>query len=342
MPKSTNRLTALLIAVGVLLGAGWVYEEAGRRDDAKRFRQIGRSIDIGGRTLNIHCVGNGFPTVVFETSSHQAGFSWNAIQSQVAEFTRACWYDRAGYGWSAPAPTRRTFRDVAQDLNSLLKSTSIPGPFVLVGGGEAGLHIVVYNHLYPSDVAGVVLADSAGIADSEVEEPEFIQGPWARHFGSWAPHFRGAACAVLLPAAHRLGVSRLLWHVQGSRRTPAFGLTREQREQLDFLSDNPTAKTGGELCDMEESLSQVREAGDLGDRPLIVLASHRRIGLRPRDAEYARAVEEYNTNWINKVQPQLAALSSQGRVSTVYDGPVLAHVVDAVREIVQEITARQP
>jgi pimeloyl-ACP methyl ester carboxylesterase len=226
-------------------------------------------------------------------------------------------------------------------LNTLLKSASIPGPFVLVGGGEAGLHIVVYNQLYPSDVAGVVLADSAGIADSDVEEPEFLQGPWARHFGSWAPHFRGAACAVLLPAAHRLGVGRLLWQFQGARRTPAFGLTREQQDTLDLLSDNPTAKTGGELCDREESLSQVREAGDLGDRPLIVLASQRRIGLRPRDPDHAGAVEAYNDNWINKVQPQLAALSTRGRLVTVEDGQVLGRTVEAVREIVREIDARQ-
>lgn len=341
MAKYRNRFAALFV-VSVLLAAGFLYEEAGRRGGATRFHQIGRSVDIGGRTLNIRCLGDGIPTVVFDTSSHQAGFSWIGIQSQVAEFTRACWYDRAGYGWSTAAPRPRTFQAVAQDLHALLKNASIPAPFVLVGGGEAGLHIVVYNGLYPSDVAGVVLADSAGIADSEVEEPEFLRGPWARHFGSWAPLFRNGACAIVLPAAHRLGVSRLLWHIQGSRRTPSFGLTREQQEQLDFLSDNPTAKAGGELCDREESLSQVRAAGDFGDRPLIVLASQRRIGLRPREAEYARAVEEYNTNWINKVQPQLAALSSQGRVSTVYDGPVLAHVVDAVREIVQDITARQP
>ena len=231
---------------------------------------------------------------------------------------------------------------LAAGLHTLLKNASISPPFVLVGSGEAGLHIVVYHDLYPSDVAGVVLANSAGIADSGVEEPEFLQGPWQRHFGSWAPLFRRGGCVVVLPVAHRLGVTRLLWHFQGSRRTPAFGLTREQQEQLDFLSDNPTAKAGGELCDREESLSQVRAGGDFGDRPLTVLASQRRIGLRPREPEHARAVEEYNTNWINKVQPQLAALSTRGRLLTVEDGPVFAHVVEAVREIVQEITARQP
>ena len=43
--------------------------------------------------------------------------------------------------------------------------------------------------------------------------------------------------------------------------------------QMDFLSDNPTAERGGGVCAREKSMEQVRAAGDLGDVPLVVLAS---------------------------------------------------------------------
>ena len=33
------------------------------------------------------------------------GHSWLLVQPGVAKATRACWYDRAGYGWSDPAPS---------------------------------------------------------------------------------------------------------------------------------------------------------------------------------------------------------------------------------------------
>jgi hypothetical protein len=43
----------LLIAIVT----GIIYEELGRRQDRKRLPQIGQSVDIGGRSLNIYCSG---------------------------------------------------------------------------------------------------------------------------------------------------------------------------------------------------------------------------------------------------------------------------------------------
>src|SRR5713226_4451988 len=94
----------LLVAVAVLFVAGVVYEQIGRSRDRKRFPQIGQSVDIGGRTINLYCMGEGSPAVILEMSPHTAGYGWNRVQSGIAQFTRACWYDRAGYGWSDPSP----------------------------------------------------------------------------------------------------------------------------------------------------------------------------------------------------------------------------------------------
>jgi hypothetical protein len=63
------RLTVIAGAmVFVLLAAGgFSYEQIGRwRDQKHRFR-IGRPIDIGGRSLNIDCVGQGTPAVILES-----------------------------------------------------------------------------------------------------------------------------------------------------------------------------------------------------------------------------------------------------------------------------------
>src|SRR6266446_2121901 len=94
----------LLLLVVVLILAGITYEQIGERLDRKRFPQIGRSVDIGGRTLNIYCSGEGGPTVILESGHGLPGYSWAPIQRKVAKFTHACWYDRAGNGWSDPGP----------------------------------------------------------------------------------------------------------------------------------------------------------------------------------------------------------------------------------------------
>ena len=115
-------------AILVLLLAGMAYEQIGRRQDRKRYAQIGRPVDIGGRTLNIYCSGEGIPAVVFETFGHMAGHSWSEVQPLAAAFTRACWYDRANYGWSDPGPIPVTYQSTARDLHQLLHAAGWSRP----------------------------------------------------------------------------------------------------------------------------------------------------------------------------------------------------------------------
>jgi hypothetical protein len=59
-------LKGLTLAIAAAIVAGVVYEQVGQRQDRQRFPQIGQSVDIGGRTLNIFCSGEGSPTVILE------------------------------------------------------------------------------------------------------------------------------------------------------------------------------------------------------------------------------------------------------------------------------------
>ena len=323
-------------AILVLLLAGMGYEQIGRRHDRARYRQIGRSVDIGGRTLNLYCSGEGTPAVIFETFGHTAGYSWSTVQPQVAAFTRACWYDRANYGWSDPGPIPVTYQSTASDLHQLLRAADVPPPYVMTGAGEAALEIRVFHGMYPLEVAGVVMVNALDLDDPTHEVPDFAKGPWAKHFGKWAPGFRGAACQAY-PAASALGVVRLFWEFQGSRATPAYGLPVDHRAELDFLSDNPTAERGGGVCGREKSMEQVRAAGDLGDVPLIVLASRERFPV-PAGAD-ARAVAEFDADFIGRVQPALARLSRRGRLEVLEERPDPAVIAGAAQTVVEESRA---
>lgn len=56
-------ITTTLRYAGALVlasaAAGIVFEEVGRRRDRDRMPRVGRSVDIGGRSLNIYCSGEG-------------------------------------------------------------------------------------------------------------------------------------------------------------------------------------------------------------------------------------------------------------------------------------------
>jgi hypothetical protein len=57
----TSRIiVALFGLVLLMLFSGFIYEQVGRAEDAKRLpSRVGQAIDVGGRTMNLYCSGRG-------------------------------------------------------------------------------------------------------------------------------------------------------------------------------------------------------------------------------------------------------------------------------------------
>ncbi|MRV73982.1 alpha/beta fold hydrolase [Duganella sp. FT92W] len=117
-------------------------------------------VDVGGRRLNLFCMGSGSPTVVFDAGSGRAGWDWFQVQPEVAKRTRACIYDRAGMGFSDPISRPATAANAAKDLHFLLKNGRVPGPYVLVGNSYGAMVIQQFALRPKADVAGLVLLDA--------------------------------------------------------------------------------------------------------------------------------------------------------------------------------------
>lgn len=86
---------------------------------------------------------------------------WFSIRDSLAERARVCLYDRAGYGRSDAFPEAPTIADYAADLHALLHTAHLPPPYVLVGGSIGGLIVLMFGHLYPDEVKGIVMVDAA-------------------------------------------------------------------------------------------------------------------------------------------------------------------------------------
>jgi pimeloyl-ACP methyl ester carboxylesterase len=99
--------------------------------------------------------------VIVENGGAAFSFDWELVQPQVAQFTRICTYDRAGYAWSDPGPKFDTFDQATHDLHLLLMNAGIRGPYVLVGHSLGGVLVRFYQAKYPTDVVGIVLVDSS-------------------------------------------------------------------------------------------------------------------------------------------------------------------------------------
>jgi pimeloyl-ACP methyl ester carboxylesterase len=115
----------------------------------------------GARRLNLYCQGIGEPTVLFDAGAGENMMVWRHVQGQIAAVTRACSYDRAGYGFSDSATLASDARNTVDDLHRLLRAAHIVTPIVYVGHSAAGLYGTLLVATHPRDVAGVVLVDPA-------------------------------------------------------------------------------------------------------------------------------------------------------------------------------------
>lgn len=119
------------------------------------------AVDVGGRRLNLVCMGSGDRVVLFESGGSDWSDTWALVQPAVAARTRTCAYDRAGLGHSDPARGARTPVAIVEDLHALVVAAKLPRPLVLVGHSLGGFNAKLYAALYPQDVAGLVLVDPA-------------------------------------------------------------------------------------------------------------------------------------------------------------------------------------
>ena len=286
----------LIAALAIVVGH--IYERVGERRDREQLPQVGRSVDIGGRRLNIFCSGAGTPSVILE-SAGGPGYMWTDIQPQLAKFTTACWYDRAGEGWSDPGPYPRTSAAIASDLHHLLHRAGIPDPYILAGWSFGGLNVRVYNGMYPADVAGMVLIDSAH-EDEPIRAPKFF-------LASTAPPYVRYPLYLILNASAWSGVLRLFRPASRALDNP----TRQQiiralrQQPKSIVTDMSTGLM------VPDSYKQAHELMRLGDRPLIVLTAG-----KPQpwsDPERAKQAAAYQQVWIHEIQPQLTHLSSRGK-----------------------------
>lgn len=114
----------------------------------------------GARRIHIRCLGQGSPTVVLTAGLGGWSATWAKVQPELAKTTRACAWDRAGFGLSdADARAPQTVGRTADDLERALKGAGVTGPYVLVGHSAGAHEVLTFVDRHPREVAGIVLVD---------------------------------------------------------------------------------------------------------------------------------------------------------------------------------------
>ncbi|HET7516478.1 MAG TPA: alpha/beta hydrolase [Actinomycetes bacterium] len=261
---------------------------------------IGRVVDVGGYLMHLACRGEGGPTVVMEAGLGETGLMWSLVQPAVAQLTRACVYDRAGYGWSDPSPRPRTAAVMVEELHQLLGAAGVPRPYVLVGHSFGGLLVRLHAARYPQEVAGLVLVDSAHEqqyqrAPAEIQElvPQFEQQVRQQSEGLKVLIVSGSLDPAMLPVPPQLPAAA----AETFRALVASG----PKHVDTFIAEQQAV---GAIH------RELAAAGitSLGDLPLVVLSHGQPMAMPGLAPEVNQAYEQH---W-QELQAKLAGLSSPG------------------------------
>lgn len=112
-----------------------------------------------GRALHFFCLGEGSPIAILDAGWGGWSTSWRAIQPKLAERTKVCALDRAGYGFSDPGPLPRDAAAVADDLQAGLAAAGLAPPYLLVGHSQGGFEMRLFAYRHPDETAGLLLLD---------------------------------------------------------------------------------------------------------------------------------------------------------------------------------------
>jgi pimeloyl-ACP methyl ester carboxylesterase len=259
-PRITRGLLWAGLAVLTLGGIGAVYQAIATANDRRVYVPPGQLVDIGGRRIHMLVKGSdtGRPTVILEAgmASFSSNFFW--VQSNLAAITRVVAYDRAGLGWSDPAPKPLDAQESARDLRAALQKAGIQGPYVLAGHSYGGLVVRAFADLYPDEVVGMALIDAS--------HPD----QWAHIPMSREGKFNGGANIVTGFLA-RLGLVRLL----EIERSMYAGLpARPAAEMRAILAKPESWESSGEVLMIwnERTRPEINQARSLGNLPLAVIS----------------------------------------------------------------------
>jgi pimeloyl-ACP methyl ester carboxylesterase len=242
--------------------------------------------------------------VVFDSGLGSSSLDWSRVQPAVATVTRACVYDRAGYGWSDPGPNPRDSVRIVAELEVLLGRGGVAPPYVLVGHSFGGFNMRLFASENPDATAALVLIDSS-------HERQFEQ-------------FDDAGLPSVAPRAGEIIIDNPNV-VPAALPTELLPLARSFTMRPGFVT-----ALRSELGNLRRSANELRSAHLLPDVPLIVI-SHR-IDENGPSARREKL-------WFG-MQQELATRTSQGRlvVADTADHYVQLSdpkvVVDAIRTVV--------
>jgi pimeloyl-ACP methyl ester carboxylesterase len=114
-----------------------------------------------GRSIHFVCMGQGSPTVILTAALGDWAITWSTVQPQIAKKTRACAWDRPGFGLTDAGSGPQSVATTTADLEAALARSGLSGPYILVSHSLGSFETLLYADRHIRGVVGMVLIDPA-------------------------------------------------------------------------------------------------------------------------------------------------------------------------------------
>lgn len=259
----------IVIALLLLVLAGFVYQWLGEREDRQVFVAPGQLVEVDGHEMHVYTEGKAGKdadeaTVVliagWGTPNPYANFS--TLYDGLREQAQFAVVERFGYGYSDVTDEDREIDDMTEELHEALQKAEVRPPYVLAAHSLGVLESIRFAQLYPDEVKGLVMIDTGS--------PEFYETFRSKAFQS-----------QLQRIAIKSGVVRALYHVNGFAEKAAGGrnglklLSPEMKEQdrLATLLVANNQNVTEEMQEMHANARKVVQDKERLDMPMTILAA---------------------------------------------------------------------
>ncbi len=305
-------LVVLILFLG-LITYMLVRESIARSKYRAEYPPPGQMVSLETHSVHLYCVGSGSPTVIFEADLDQYGsLSWDSVQGEIGEFTRACSYDRAGIMWSEPGPLPRDGGMIASELGAVLDAAGEDGPYVLVGHAFGGAYIRIFAGQNPDDVCGMVLVESS--------HPEMLT------------RFEEYGVVSEIPDKNIRPLILLLSHLgmPGRYKGNLYHLSPDVYDPVQAFLPESSLAWFDEKVEAPNTLAQAGQVEYLGDFPLIVIAT-------ARPSSTVAQGQILQDLWL-ELQQELLLLSENSEIRIYEDGhyPQLQSpelIIEAIQDV---------
>ena len=259
--RFVRALDVTVMVLALLVGVMKVTDMAMTASERAANPAPGVMVDVGGRRMHVHTVGQGEASIVLLPGLGVPApvLDFEPLTQELSQWARVTVVEPFGYGWSEGSDSPMLPGDVARDVHTALHGAGVPGPYVLMGHSLAGLYSQKFIETFPGEVSGFVGLDPTNPVTASPPEDDFISG--------------------VLTTLARLGGVRVAQAIRGvDSSLLEQGYSRENVDKQAMLTswNAMSPEMVRQRKSLKEAVEQTKELRFTQDLPVLVFASRDR------------------------------------------------------------------